>query len=351
MGSRRITFDVEPTNRCNAKCHFCPRDATPHQGLMAPEVFARFLSRAIELRDIAGDHLRTAFRVSFCGLGEPLLNSQTPEWVHEVRDAGFECVMSSNAAMLDERRGRAVLDAGLQEININAGEEGQDYEDVYKLPFERTRDNVLRFAEMAGERCVVNIVVVDHRRDREHVKKMVRYWKQYGLKNFVFFNVINRGGALFVDDMQYESYPERARARDLLTSEQGTAICGVPFIDLFVGYDGLYYLCCSDWKKEAPVGSVFDASFLSVTRQKLEHVTSREPVCKSCNWDPVNRLTDMLRAVDAGEADEAARDALIDELWDQTGQVRDLIHDMEPLIPSTTSAPGHGRKLIPVTAE
>ena len=33
------SIDIEITNRCNAKCHFCPRDATPHQGLMTTEVF------------------------------------------------------------------------------------------------------------------------------------------------------------------------------------------------------------------------------------------------------------------------------------------------------------------------
>jgi MoaA/NifB/PqqE/SkfB family radical SAM enzyme len=331
-------------------CHFCPRDATPHQGLMTPEVFAQSLARVIELRDTAADRLRTEFGVSFCGLGEPLLNPKTPQWVRQVRDAGFKIEMSSNAALLDERRGRAVLDAGLQQININVGEEGQDYEDVYKLPFEKTRDNILRFAEMASDQCEINIVVVDHRRDREHVKKIVNYWQGYGLTKFLFFNVINRGGALFVDDMQYESYPERAQARALLESGRGTAICGIPFISLFIGYDGQYYLCCSDWKKEAPVGNVFDASFLSVTRQKLDHVTSREPVCKTCNWDPVNRLTEVLRAVNAGEADEAERDALIDELWGRTGEVMDLIHDAEPLIPSATSAP-RAKKLIPIAAE
>ena len=36
-----LNLDIEPTNRCNANCYFCPRDQTPHQGLMSPEVFAR----------------------------------------------------------------------------------------------------------------------------------------------------------------------------------------------------------------------------------------------------------------------------------------------------------------------
>jgi MoaA/NifB/PqqE/SkfB family radical SAM enzyme len=351
MPTRGITIDVEPTNRCNAKCHFCPRDKTPHQGLMSPEVFAQTLSRMIELRDVAGTALDSDFKVSFCGLGEPLLNPKTPSFVRQVRDADFACVMSSNAAMLNEKRGRALLDAGLQQVNINVGDEGEDYEEVYKLPFERTRDNVLQFAEMAGDQCEVNIVIVDYRRDRDHVKHMVDYWQQHGLRDFVFFDVMNRGGALFIDDMEYESYPERAEARALLETEGDVAICGIPFISLFVGYDGQYYLCCSDWTKETPMGSVYDASFLSVTRRKLELVTTREPVCKSCNWDPVNQLTDTLRAINVGETTEADRDAQIEHLRGNTRLVMDLLREAEPLLDATDPANGgNQRKLIPVTS-
>ena len=42
-----FSVDIELTNRCNAKCHFCPRDQTPHEGLMSPEVFDQSLRRAV----------------------------------------------------------------------------------------------------------------------------------------------------------------------------------------------------------------------------------------------------------------------------------------------------------------
>ena len=112
---------------------------------------------------------------------------------------------------------------------------------------------------------------------------------------------MNRGGALFVDHMQYEHCPQLARGPPPDRSQRdGQPICGAPFGYLFVGYDGQYYLCCSDWKKEVPLGSVFDA----VVRRRhrptsSSYVTSREPVCKTCNLDPLNRLTEELRAIDA----------------------------------------------------
>ena len=61
-----LSVDIELTNRCNAKCHFCPRDQTPHEGLMSPEVFDQSLLRAVEYRRSGTGEARR-FRA-----GEPL---------------------------------------------------------------------------------------------------------------------------------------------------------------------------------------------------------------------------------------------------------------------------------------
>jgi MoaA/NifB/PqqE/SkfB family radical SAM enzyme len=321
-----IAVDLELTNRCNASCHFCPRDQTPHQGLMSPEVFTKALERAVELR--AEYQAEQEFEVSLCGLGEPLLNKHAPEFVRQVRAAGFTCNMSSNAALLDERRARSLLDAGLQCILINASEQGEEYDDIYKLPFEKTRDNVVRFLEMSDGACEVRIVLVDHRYDKKHLAEMRRFWEDLGVRRFVTYDVINRGGALFVDHMQYEQYSEIDEARAML-SERGTPkpICAAPFLSLTVGYDGQYYLCCSDWKKEAPLGSVFDETFQSVARAKLEHILTREPVCKTCNLDPINRLTEELRAVKDGLTTPAEVDVLLDEIVTSSATMRVALDD------------------------
>src|SRR6185436_14869231 len=108
------------------------------------------------------------------------LNRLAAEAVGKVRAAGFDVTMSSNGNILTEARATELLDAGLQKILINVGEEGDEYESVYKLPFDKTRDNVARFAEMAKGRCEVYVVLVDHRRNPEHIEKMKQFWRPYG---------------------------------------------------------------------------------------------------------------------------------------------------------------------------
>jgi len=305
-----LTIDIEITNRCNATCHFCPRDATPHQGIMTVETFERALSRAVEYREVVKDVSGLDVVVSLCGLGEPLINKNTVDFVRKVKAAGFKCSMSSNGALLTEDKANALLDAGLDEIYINISDIHDEYERIYNLPFDSTCENITRFARMAEGRCTPVIILVDHRNNRDHIKAMEAFWRERGLKKFHDYSVINRGGALFVEHMQFEQYAEMVQARNELSEGGVQPLCGAPWGFLFIGYDGNYYLCCSDWRKQASLGSVFDYSFLQVTRQKLGMVISREPVCKTCNHDPINMLTEELRALNRGEVSAESVDEL-----------------------------------------
>ncbi len=337
-----FTIDIELTNRCNAKCHFCPRDQTPHQGLMSGEVFDQALARAVEFREATVDVNGEAVRVSLCGLGEPLLNPRAADAVRKVKAAGFECAMASNGSILDERKAHALLDAGLDAIYINVGDHDDDYENVYKLPFATTRENVLRFSEMADDACTIFMVLVDHRRNRAHIDDMQQYWRGRGLKHFVVFDLINRGGALSVEDMQFESMPHLADAKLLLQGQGGSAVCGAPFRYIFVGYDGNYYLCGSDWKKEVPLGTVFQYPINALVGAKLDHVKAREPICKTCNCDPLNMIAHELGAVDEGESDLETVGKLVDDMVANTRLLEEGVVRIEQV-----TAPSR-RRLIPV---
>lgn len=342
-----LSVDIEITNRCNATCHFCPRDRTPHQGLMQPDLFDIALGRAIEYRKVANDRLGLDLGVSICGLGEPLINKNAADYVSRVRSAGIQVTMSSNASLLDERRGQALLDAGLQKIFINVGETGEDYERVYGLPFERTMENVLRFNEMSDGQCAITMVLVDHRADAAHIAEMTRFWTEHGLNNCHSYEVMNRGGSLFVDHMQYETFDELEEAKRLLTEQVGSPLCGAPFLYLFIGYDGKYYLCCSDWEKQAPMGHVTDLSFLDVTSAKLDHLVTRDPVCRTCNFDPINRLTEVLRAERQGHAPQGSGDQVLAELVATNNGITSGIRDLGHSVPPAPKA----RHRIPVRVE
>jgi MoaA/NifB/PqqE/SkfB family radical SAM enzyme len=342
----QFVIDMEVTNRCNAKCHFCPRDRTPHQGLMSPEVFETGLRRAVEFRAAIADPAGDDVRVSLCGLGEPLLNRNVVDYCRQAQAERFSVVMSSNGSLLDERRSAALLEAGLQQILINVGEEGDDYEAVYHLPFERTLQNVLRFNEMSAGACEVTMVIVDHRGNPDHVARMTKYWSDRGIPQALTYQIMNRGGSLFVEHMQYGTYPEQAAALARLEGKLGGAVCPAPFLYLFVGYDGQYYLCCSDWEKQTPLGSIFDKSFMDVAQAKLDLVVSRDLVCRTCNLDPINRLTEELRAEAGGDIPPGSADLVLEEISAHHALAELALGHLGLEVP----APARRRRLIPVRA-
>ena len=200
-----VIVDMEVTNRCNAKCYFCPRDATPHQGLMSPEVFEKGVERASACGVHPGQPLwagRTAL-TGGCRLDPP------------VRGAGVECGMSSNGSSLDEKKAAAVLEAGVGRVFLNVGDRGNDYEEVTSsrssAPWPTSSASWPSRVTMRGEPRAGE-PPADPGAHRGHAAGLAGAGRQPVPE----FDVINRGGALFVDEMQYQRMPELAEARKML---------------------------------------------------------------------------------------------------------------------------------------
>jgi MoaA/NifB/PqqE/SkfB family radical SAM enzyme len=306
--------DIELTSRCNAKCSFCPRDQTPHLGLIHELTFSAALGRAVQYRDALVElqelqpgyfdtHDNTIW-LSFCGMGEPLLHPRVVEYVGRVAQAGLRPIINTNGALLSPQRADELLDAGLAMACLNVGEIDEQYEAVYGLPFERTRTNVEHFLATARDRCISLIVLVDHRDDPDHLTSMREYWSRRGAMGFLPFSLVNRAGALSVDEQVDAWQAFRDDAERMLQDKADAARCWIPFLYPFIGYDGNYYLCSSDWRKEVNLGNVFERSLVDLFDDKAEQVCGRSPICRDCTHEPTNALAlSLARAAEARATD------------------------------------------------
>lgn len=101
---------LESTNRCNELCDQCPRThlkREPDRDLSLADV-ERITSQVPALE-----------RVVLHGLGEPLLNPELPAIVAYLRQRGAYVLFNSNATALGERMGRALIEAGLNELRVS----------------------------------------------------------------------------------------------------------------------------------------------------------------------------------------------------------------------------------------
>jgi len=311
MGDYKRVFDIELTNRCNALCTFCPRDETPDQGFMNYETFQKCLSRAEELG--------TQPNINSTGQGEPLLHPDIVKFANHARERGLPYSITTNASLMTTEMAEKLIDAGMHRVNFSISDMGADYEEVYALNFNNTRKNIMNFLDLnksRGNPVKTMVNVVKHDLNAKKIEEYRKFWLAAGIDSFLFFDQSNRGGACehghyFLGN---DSYKEEALK--LFRDNQISRVCGVPYIFVFVGWSGQYYICCNDYKKTTPLGSIFDHSIEAMDVIKKDRFCASGGIeaCNNCNMDPLNKVRELLFEINEGESKTPDLEELLEEM-------------------------------------
>jgi MoaA/NifB/PqqE/SkfB family radical SAM enzyme len=105
-----VCLYLETTNRCNLLCTTCPRT---YEELEPPADLSWELFRRIV------DQLPNIERAVLHGVGEPMLVKHLPRMVRYLKDRGTYVLFNTNGTVLNERNGRALIDAGLDELRVS----------------------------------------------------------------------------------------------------------------------------------------------------------------------------------------------------------------------------------------
>ena len=105
-----VCLYLEVTNRCNLLCTTCPRtyEELEPPADMSWELFASIV-----------DQVPNLARAVLHGVGEPMLVANLPRMVRYLKDRGTYVLFNSNGTVLGERNGRALIDAGLDELRVS----------------------------------------------------------------------------------------------------------------------------------------------------------------------------------------------------------------------------------------
>jgi MoaA/NifB/PqqE/SkfB family radical SAM enzyme len=289
---KRLALDIELTNRCNALCHFCPRDKTPEQGFMSEAVFHQSVERARE----------ESIPVMLAGQGESLIHPQFETFIRHFSTVGVPFALTTNAALLTPEKSRFLLDQGIFRITFSVSDLGEDYEEVYNLDFDTMQRHVDAFMELNNGRCEVWISVVEHDINREKIPDIRRYWESRGVTGVYVYRQITRGGACQTGHYFLQSDAHRQEAEALMAAKGVSTLCNLAFVAPFVGWNGQYYICCSDYEKIEPLGTVFDYSIFDMDDIKKHSIYRDNQACLKCNYDPVNVVREAMFEVEQGEA-------------------------------------------------
>jgi MoaA/NifB/PqqE/SkfB family radical SAM enzyme len=138
---RPVCVYLETTNRCNLLCTTCPRT---YEELEPPADMSWGLFTSIV------DQIPDIERAVLHGVGEPMLVKNLPKMVRYLKDRGTYVLFNTNGTVLNEKNGRALIEAGLDELRVSLdAANAKSYLAVRGKPyFSRILKNVRTFRQL-----------------------------------------------------------------------------------------------------------------------------------------------------------------------------------------------------------
>jgi MoaA/NifB/PqqE/SkfB family radical SAM enzyme len=136
-----VCIYLETTNRCNLLCTTCPRT---YAELEPPADMSWSLFTSIV------DQIPQLERAVMHGVGEPMLVKNLPRMVRYLKDRGTYVLFNTNGTVLNDKNGRALINAGLDELRVSLdASNAKAFHAIRGVDFfDRILRNVRRFREL-----------------------------------------------------------------------------------------------------------------------------------------------------------------------------------------------------------
>jgi hypothetical protein len=260
---------IETTNACNARCTICPRRAMQRPiHRMDDDLFRRIIDECA----VAGCR-----EVHLHNFGEPLLDDHLEQRVAYAKEKGMARVkVFSNGSLLDERRARGLIAAGLDEIKISFdGATREEFERIRTpLRFDQVVENLARLVTLRNQmRAPLRIhVACCSTSDKQGTMQML----QTLVDGFAFGKLHNWAG------------PAPTNGRRTLRKP-----CSRLWRTLTILANGDVALCCLDYAGHHLLGQVHtgasladvwrSAAYQAVRRQHREARQAEIELCRGCS--------------------------------------------------------------------
>jgi MoaA/NifB/PqqE/SkfB family radical SAM enzyme len=210
-----VCLYLETTNRCNLLCTTCPRT---YEELEPPA------DMSFELFTSIVDQVPGIERAVLHGVGEPMLVKHLPKMVRYLKDRGTYVLFNSNGTVLNERNGRALIAAGLDElrISLDAANETSYLAVRGKNYFKRILKNIRAFRDLqereGSERPRVSVWLTGLKETIAELPEFVKVAASVGVKEVYLQRLV-----FFAQDAIGLARPDQA-LYDKMSRDEAAAI-------------------------------------------------------------------------------------------------------------------------------
>lgn len=282
--------NIDPSDRCNFQCKFCP---TGDRELMKNTCGRNYGNMDFETyKKVIDDLCQFENKVKVIRLykdGEPLLNPRFADMVRYAKESGCceRVDTTTNASLLTPERSLAIIDAGLDRINISVeGVTEKQYQDFagYSLKFAEYVENI-RFFYENKKQCEV-LVKINGDIISEEEKQI--FLDTFGdISDYIYIEHVMECWPTFeitkVDvNQSFGIYGQEINE---------VLVCPYVFYSMYVNSNGTVSLCFLDWHRKLLIGDVAKESMKDIWNgEKLKEYRKmflrgerkEHPVCGNC---------------------------------------------------------------------
>lgn len=281
---------MDPASSCNFRCPFCPtghlkmiKDTGRYQGAMKYDLFCKAIDDLAEFE-------KPIKVLRMYKDGEPFLNKRLADMISYAKKSGHVEYIdtTTNGSLLTRERLGAVLEAGLDKINISVdGMNPEQYLEFTKFDFDFDGfvETIKWLYDNKGN-CEVVIKIpgelISDKQKQEFLDTFGNYCDRIFIENFApcwpEFDVEKHTNITITEGIYQQPITP-------------TDTCPYIFYGLSVNADGLVSSCFLDWGRKLIIGDVRSQSIKEIWNsdemnalrlQHLEGKRSQNQVCSSC---------------------------------------------------------------------
>ncbi|MAI80683.1 MAG: radical SAM protein [Deltaproteobacteria bacterium] len=278
-------ISIEPTNRCNFTCSFCPQSNPDHfaeipASALTPEGVEKIL-RKLRAEGVRGDLLHWTLD------GEPFMNKRFHENLRVARDYGFTTFhFATNGMLLTPHRLHQLPREGVKfAMTPDFCSDEAYFEDVrgtkgsWKVVLENLR-TALADQDLDHIEFKVTDISSFKIRDADELEKRFKALK-----------------ALFPESERI-SFHQRVfhnasgTMESRIESREGYRLCPYPWYTMFIAHNGDAVACCRDLEHQTVLGNLFEQDVMEIwngekyqalRRDLVEKHPEKQAACKGCD--------------------------------------------------------------------
>ena len=286
---------VDPTNWCNFKCSFCPRnldDFSKYAGNFKHMSINTFKKIIYDIKEFKGK--LKVLRLFY--LGEPLL---CPDFFKMLELAIDENIadrieISSNGSLLTREKAQIILDLAKKY-------QGMIYMrfSIYSVIPEKNR--AITKSPIGVEKIYRNIYNITKLKKEQNINNVITYAKM--LNSFddenekfkkIYKNAVDEVN--IEQPMNWSSFDNKNlldvyNEKDIesITNEQMPKVCAYPFDVMAIQSDGDVVCCCVDWTRHTKIGNIHKKTLKEIwngeelKKIRILHLEGKRNLNKACN--------------------------------------------------------------------